>query len=147
MFDTTVEEMGKIFVTTELGGGGTVTAKSAGIAKSGVLNLLHHAGILREAPQPSYTRWLDMPSEACFVFAEEDGLLEFLKDPGEAVQHGEEIARIHPIGRTGAAPLPYTAAIDGLLAARHFPGLVKTGDCLAVVAVETTQPLDKKAKL
>ncbi|HEX3984414.1 MAG TPA: N(2)-acetyl-L-2,4-diaminobutanoate deacetylase DoeB, partial [Acidisoma sp.] len=137
MFDTTVEEMGKIFVTTELGGGGTVTAKSAGIAKSGVLNLLHHAGILREAPQPSYTRWLDMPSEACFVFAEEDGLLEFLKDPGEAVQHGEEIARIHPIGRTGAAPLPYTAAIDGLLAARHFPGLVKTGDCLAVVAVET----------
>jgi N2-acetyl-L-2,4-diaminobutanoate deacetylase len=44
------------------------------------------------------------------------------------------IARIHPIGRTGQAPAVYRAALDGILAARHFPGLVKTGDCLAVVA-------------
>ena len=28
----------------------------------------------------------------------------------------------------------YRAALDGVLAARHFPGLVKTGDCLAVIA-------------
>ena len=32
MYDSAAEEMGKIFITTELGGGGTATAKSAAIA-------------------------------------------------------------------------------------------------------------------
>jgi len=44
------------------------------------------------------------------------------------------IARIHAIGRTGLAPAEHRAGLDGLLAARHFPGLVQAGDCLAVVA-------------
>ncbi len=33
MFDTAVESLGKTFVTTELGGGGTATACSIGIAR------------------------------------------------------------------------------------------------------------------
>ncbi|MGO4833086.1 N-alpha-acetyl diaminobutyric acid deacetylase DoeB, partial [Rhizobiaceae sp. 2RAB30] len=32
-------------------------------------------------------------------------------------------------------PLEMRAKMSGLLAARHFPGLVKAGDCVAVVAV------------
>src|SRR5690606_32958941 len=47
MYDTAAEEMGKIFITTELGGGGTATAKSAGIAKRGIRNVLKAAGILK----------------------------------------------------------------------------------------------------
>ena len=35
MYDTAAEDMGKTFVTTELGGGGTATARTAGIAKRG----------------------------------------------------------------------------------------------------------------
>ncbi len=38
--------------------------------------------------------------------------------------------------RTGMAPVEIRAGLTGLLAARHFPGLVKAGDCAAVVAVE-----------
>jgi N-alpha-acetyl-L-2,4-diaminobutyrate deacetylase len=86
------------------------------------------------------TQWLDMPSSDCFVFAESDGLVEPLKDLGETVSNGEIIARIHPIGRTGSAPVEHRAALDGILAARHFPGLVKTGDCLAVIATLTGGP-------
>ena len=44
MFDTTAEESGKVFVTPELGGGGTATAASAAIAIRGGRNLLRHAG-------------------------------------------------------------------------------------------------------
>jgi N2-acetyl-L-2,4-diaminobutanoate deacetylase len=134
MYDTAAEAMGKVFVTTELGGGGTATARSAGIAKRGVANLLRHAGILAGEPETTPTRWLDMPSSDCFGFSLEDGLVEFLKDLGDPVAKGEVIARIHPVGRTGLAPAEHRAALDGLLAARHFPGLVKAGDCLAVVA-------------
>ncbi|HEX4764750.1 MAG TPA: N(2)-acetyl-L-2,4-diaminobutanoate deacetylase DoeB [Lichenihabitans sp.] len=134
MVDTTAEAMGKVFVTTELRGGGTATAASVAIARRGTANLLRHAGILEGRPEAGPTRWLDMPSAACFGFAEEDGLVEPLKDLGDPVRGGEVVARIHPTGRTGSAPFEHRAAIDGLLAARHFPGLVKAGDCLAVLA-------------
>ena len=135
MFDTTVEQLGKVFVTTELGGGGTATARSAGIAKRGTANLLRHAGILSGAVEERPTRWLDMPSDDCFTFSEIDGMMEPLVDLGDAVRKGQPIGRAWPIDRTGVAPYEYTAKMDGILAARHFPGLVKAGDCIAVLGV------------
>ncbi len=141
MYDTTAEAMGKVFVTTELCGGGTATARSVGIAKRGAANLLRHAGIVEGHVQPAATRWLDMPSAECFGFAEQDGLVEPCVDLGDPVRRGDVLARLHPIGRTGAAPAEHRAALDGILAARHFPGLAKPGDCLTVIAtVEDSQP-------
>jgi N-alpha-acetyl-L-2,4-diaminobutyrate deacetylase len=135
MYDTAAEEMGKVFVTTELSGGGTSSARTIRIAKRGTMNLLKYAGIVSGAPEIGPTRWLDMPSGDCFAFAEDDGLVEPCIDLGDAVRAGDVIARVHPIGRTGVKPAEYRAALDGVLAARHFPGLIKTGDCLAVLAV------------
>lgn len=135
MYDTTAEMMGKVFVTTELGGGGTARAETVAIARRGTRNLLKHFGILPGAPEKIATRWIDMPSEACFTFAESDGMVETCKDLGEPVTAGEVIARIHPTARTGLNPLEYKAAMSGILVARHFPGLVKSGDCLCVIGV------------
>lgn len=135
MYDTAAEEMGKTFVTTELGGGGTSRAATVRIARRGVMNLLRHAGIVEGAVEVASTRWLDMPSDDCFAFAEDEGLIETLVDIGEPIGEGEVVARIHPIARTGCAPGEIRARMDGILAARHFPGLVKAGDCAAVVAV------------
>lgn len=136
MYDTAAEEMGKVFVTTELGGGGTATARSAGIAKRGIRNVLRHAGILAGEVERQATQWLDMPSGDCFCFAEEDGMIEPLVDLGEPVEAGQVVARIHPVGRTGMAPQDIRAKLTGILAARHFPGLVKSGDSVSVVAVQ-----------
>lgn len=136
MYDTAAEEMGKVFVTTELGGGGTATARSAGIAKRGIRNVLRHAGILAGEVEQQATQWLDMPSGDCFCFAEEDGMIEPLVDLGEPVEAGQVVARIYPVGRTGMAPQDIRAKLTGILAARHFPGLVKSGDCVSVVAVQ-----------
>ena len=140
MLDTTVEEMGKVFVTTELGGAGTATARSIEIARKGSLNLLRHAGILKGKPEPRPLLWLDMPSSDCFAFAEDDGLVAFLRDLGDPVRSGETIARVYPTGRTGIAPVEYRAAMDGVLAARHVPGLIKAGDCLSVIATIAEKP-------
>lgn len=134
MFDTIAEETGKTFVTTELRGGGTATAESSRIAKIGVRNILKHMGILEGAVEAGTSRWLDMPSDSCFGFAEEAGLVEPLKDLGDRVAAGDVVVRIHRVDRTGAAPFEHCARIDGVLAARHFPGLVKVGDCLTVIA-------------
>ena len=133
MYDTAAEEQGKIFVTTELGGGGTSTANTVGIARRGAANVLRHAGILSGEPEPAPTRWLDMPSGDCFTFAEHDGLMEPLVDLGMPVEQGDVVARIHRVDRTGADVVDLRAGLSGILAARHFPGLVKAGDCAAVV--------------
>ena len=77
---------------------------------------------------------LDMPDGDCFIASEHDGLLEMCRDLGDSVDKGEVIARVHDATRSGVAPVEYRAARSGLLAARHFPGLVQCGDTLAVIA-------------
>ena len=135
MYDTAAEEMGKVFVTTELGGGGSATARTAGIAKRGVRNVLTKAGIIDGQVEARATAWLDMPDGDCFSFAEDGGLIEFVKDLGDNLRKGETVALIYPTGRTGAAPQEIRAKMDGILSARHYPGLVKSGDCVSVLAV------------
>ncbi len=134
MYDTLVEAQGKVFVTTELGGGGTATARSVRIARRGVRNLLIHAGIMAGEPEHAPSVWLDMPGDDCYHFATCEGLVEPLVDLGERVEAGAPLARIWPPDRTGLMPLDVPAQRSGVLAARHFPGLIQTGDCLAVVA-------------
>lgn len=135
MYDNAVEDMGKVFVTTELGGGGSSSARSNAIAKRGLRNVLIHAGILSGQMEPSPSIMLDMPSSDCFTFAEHDGLFEICADLGTEVRKGEVVAKVWPAERTGAPPAVYTAKMDGLVTARHFPGLIKMGDCMIVLAV------------
>jgi N-alpha-acetyl-L-2,4-diaminobutyrate deacetylase len=78
---------------------------------------------------------LDMPGGECFTFSEQDGLIEPWVDLGQPVRKGDVVAQVWPADRTGVPPAQYRAAIDGVLAGRHFPGLVKAGDCIAVTAV------------
>ncbi|MCJ1879136.1 N(2)-acetyl-L-2,4-diaminobutanoate deacetylase DoeB [Pseudomonas nitroreducens] len=134
MYDSAAEEQGKLFVTTELGGGGTSSARTVAIARRGVRNLLVEAGILCGEIEPAKSVMLDMPDADCFVASEHGGLLEMCRDLGERVERGEVLARVHDVLRTGAAPVEYRAKRSGILAARHFPGLVQSGDTLAVVA-------------
>lgn len=135
MFDTAVESQGKLFVTTELGGGGTATAASSRIAIRGARNLLRHVGILPGDVEISgQSVMLNMPGEECFHFADEAGLLQPLADLGDRVDTGQPLARIWPADRTGRPPIEVLAQMEGVVAARHFPGLVQMGDCLAVLA-------------
>lgn len=134
MFDTAAEAAGKVFVSTELGGGGSATARSVAVADRGVRQFLIHCGICRGELEQRPTVRLDMPDGDCYVTSLHDGLLEMCRDLGDTVTKGELIARVHDVRRTGTAPVDYHARRDGLLAARHFPGLIGCGDTLAVVA-------------
>ncbi|WP_395022374.1 N(2)-acetyl-L-2,4-diaminobutanoate deacetylase DoeB [Dongia sp.] len=135
MYDTAAEAMGKVFISTELGGGGSTSARTVGVAKRGVRNLLVHAGVMQGELARKSSVMLDMPDGDCFSFSEQDGLIEPCVDLGEAVGKGDLIARIWPADRTGVKPVEVRARMSGLAAGRHFPGLVKTGDCISVLAV------------
>jgi N-alpha-acetyl-L-2,4-diaminobutyrate deacetylase len=134
MYDTAAEEMGKVFVSTELGGGGTATAATVGIAKRGLGNLLRHAGILAGQAESRPTIRLHTPGTDCFITSESVGLVEFCAELGQDLRKGDLVARIHDVERTGRAALDYRANLDGLLIGRHFPGLIAMGDVIAVVA-------------
>ena len=137
MYDNAAEAMGKTFVTTELGGGGTSTPETVAIARKGLRNLLIHAGILAGTPEVTTTRHLSQSDEKCFHFSPRAGMVEFLKALGDPVSKGEVIARIWATDRTGVAPQEIFARMGGLLAVRHTHGLIQQGDCLAVLAQES----------
>lgn len=134
MYDTAAEEMGKVFLSTELGGGGSTTAKSVGITKRGVRNLLIHASILAGEEEHCESILLDMPGEDCYITSGSAGLIEYLVDLGGEVVKGDLIARVHDYERTGREPIEYRALRDGVLAGRHYPGTIQMGDVVAVVA-------------
>jgi N-alpha-acetyl-L-2,4-diaminobutyrate deacetylase len=136
MYDAAAEAMGKVFITTELGGGGTASAATVAIAKKGISNVLKQAGILDGPLQRSPSVALEMPDGQCFLYCENAGLLEVCLGLGNRVRKGQLLARIHDISRTGGEPTAYHSPLDGILAGRHFPGLIAMGDMLAVIAVE-----------
>lgn len=135
MYDTAAENMGKVFISSELGGGGTTTAYTVGIAKRGIRNILRHVGITKGEMEVDGTLNLDMPDERCYVFSETSGLVEHCVDLGEKVKIGQIVAKIHNIERTGLPPQEYYAGIDGIYTGRHFPGLITAGDFLAVISI------------
>ena len=135
MYDTAAENMGKVFISTELGGGGSTTAYTVEIAKKGIRNLLKHTGICEGELEISETLNLDMPDQRCYIFSETTGLVEHCVDLGNPVKEGQLVAKVHNIERTGVAPVEYFARIDGIYTGRHYPGLVVNGDFLGVVAV------------
>lgn len=141
MLDTAVEEMGKIFISTELGGNGTASAQSVGIADRGLRNVLIHFGLLKDtAPdlpgQP--TRLMGTPDANSFVIAGHGGMLEMCADLGDEVEVGQVLGRIYDYEDPAASAQTYTCQRAGTVISRHTPGLVQRGDCLAVVA----EPID-----
>lgn len=136
MLDTTVENLGKIFVTTELGGGGTATARTLAISFTGCLNVLSQTGLIQDEVTLCATRMLEMPDENCFVVSADAGLLDMRLELGQDVYQGDTLANIYPADRTGIEPITIKVPRNGVLMARHHPGLIKPGDCLAVIAEE-----------
>ena len=142
MYDTAAEKMGKVFIGTEIGGGGSASATTVGIAKRGIANLLKHAGILSGEPERGPSISLVTTDHRSFVTSEHSGLLEMCVDLGAEVKDGEVIALVHDIERMGTQPVEYTATIDGVLAGRHYPSLIQPGDNLAVIAIRVEENQD-----
>ena len=135
MLDGVVEELDKMFISTELGGGGSTTPARVAIADRAVHNLLCHLGVLDAAPVPTPTtpRFAYTPGDG-FTISDHAGIFEPLVELGAAIEAGQAVGRIHFFDEIDREPVTYDAPRRGFLYARHFPGLIKRGDCLAVLA-------------
>jgi N-alpha-acetyl-L-2,4-diaminobutyrate deacetylase len=138
MWDFVAGNSGRPFVTTELGGGGTTRPSTARIADHGVRNLLRHWGVLAGEPAPSESVRIHIPESGAYVTCETNGLIEWLIDLGDPIREGQVIALVHDPVRLGTAATEYRATIDGILAMRHYPGLVQMGDAIAMQAIDVS---------
>jgi len=142
MLDTAVEDMRKLFISTELGGSGTSTARSVAIAERGVYNLLSHFGVTEgrietpDVPDRTPTRMMQTPDGDCFTLVKHAGILEMTVDLGAWVEEGQVLGRIHDYEEPALPPVPYHARKSGMLLARHAPGIIQRGDCMAVIATD-----------
>jgi len=144
MLDTTVANMGKIFVGTELGGGGTSTPASISIAEIGIKNILAHFNIINEKPKTRAemglkpTRHMQMPDSKSFTFSEDSGIYETLIDLDTQVKIGDTLGQVHFPEKPERNPVSYKAQIEGVLIGRAHKALVYPGDFLALVAEEVS---------
>ena len=136
LFDSVVEAQGRVFISTELRGGGTTTPDTVALAEQGVDNVLRFAGILPGDPLPVSSQALEIPSADYYRVSEHRGLLEFTVALGDWVQQGEVLARVHSLDRTGQPPVDYRAPFAGMLIGRRHPARVDIGDTFAVLAVK-----------
>ncbi|MGB1540005.1 MAG: hypothetical protein ACPG80_03510, partial [Rickettsiales bacterium] len=120
MLDTIVEESGKIFLSTELGGGGTVTPATMEIADTGVRNLLAHFGVTqapvatREERGFPPTRLLHTPDDTSYVAADGNGIYEACTYLGQEVSKGQVVGRIHFIETPNREPIDCIAERSGV---------------------------------
>jgi len=63
-------------------------------------------------------------------------LVEHCVDLGEEVKTSQVIAGIDNFKRTCTPSQEYYAFIDGSYSGRHYSGLITSGDCLDVIAVQ-----------
>jgi N-alpha-acetyl-L-2,4-diaminobutyrate deacetylase len=137
MLDTAVENTGKIFLSTELGGGGFVSPRTLKIAENGIRNLLRHFEILpqNEEPVPE-TRFMQTPDVGGYLMAPQEGLYETLIELGDTVSAGQLIGRIHSLTDIAAPAVEVHAEIDGMLVTRAGRAHVKIWDTIAVIATD-----------
>jgi N-alpha-acetyl-L-2,4-diaminobutyrate deacetylase len=136
MLDAAVEQQGKLFLSTELGGGATVSPRALKVAELGIQNLLHHFGLLQAATAIPMTpsRLMEVPDGSYYVMATEAGIYEPFHNLGSDIEKDKPVGQIHFIDTPARPPLPLIAKQSGTFFCRRVQGRVERGDCVAVIA-------------
>lgn len=134
------ERQGKLVVSTELGGGGHVTAATHRVAQSGLGNVLRHVGVLRGEVTTRETpgiigRATDVEN---YLLAPESGLWETFVDLGDRVVTGQPVGQIHFLERPDREPAVVCAENDGIVFVVRAIATTDQGDNVAVIAREVS---------
>lgn len=136
------ERQGKVVASTELGGGGHVTAEVHRLTASGLRNVLRHEGVL--AGEPVTRASLGLPEQRIlmatelenYLLAPESGLWEVVVDLGQHVDAGDAVGRIHFLERPDREPEVVHALTEGIVCTVRAIAPTRQGDCVVVVARE-----------
>ena len=136
------ERQGKIVVSTELGGGGHVTAAIHRLAASGLRNVLRRFGVIEGEAVTRAS--LGLPEQVLlmateldnYLLAPESGLFETLVDLGQKVAVDEPVGRIHFLERPDREPEVILSRTAGTVCVVRAIATTDQGDNVVVVARE-----------
>lgn len=131
-FNAVSGELGVPTITTELGGGATLSPFGVELAEHGVRRLLKHFEITPriEVPLTKGTQLMEIPGVEYYIFAESDGLFEPAGKLGDEVVEGQFAGRIHSLDDPLKAPQELRFPKTGRIATRRFPTHTARGDCV-----------------
>ncbi len=136
------ERQGKVVVSTELGGGGHVTAEIHRLAASGLANVLRRFGVLEGEAVTRAS--LGLPEQVLlmateldnYLLAPESGLFETLVDLGQRVSVDEPVGRIHFLERPDREPEVILSKTAGIVCVVRAIATTDQGDNVVVIARE-----------
>lgn len=136
---------GVYHMSTELGGGGTVSLQALRLAEGGLLRLLHHVGLLKAepaGPKPAPIRFMHRVPANEYVFAQssERGLFEPYVGLGEEVRADQVVGMIHFPTAPWKEPEPVVATAGGMVVSRRITARTGLGDCVFALARDWTPP-------
>ena len=147
MMDSAAEDMGKLFLSTELGGGATLTPERVAIAERGVANLLAHFGLMEQpvAQSAAPTRVMCVPDTSWYVISRADGIFEPLVDLGAAVVAGQPLGQVHDPTDPLGEPAIHHAGRSGTVIAKRAMARCALGDSLFVLAEDAPSSRESPA--
>jgi predicted deacylase len=130
------ENMGKIVVTTEMGGAGQCSPNVMRVTETGVRNVLTHVGLFKGelAPPKHEVSVIAATRREDYHLSPAAGIYESFFELGDEVKEGQKLGQVHFPDRYDWEPEPVSAAGSGILICRRFPGGASRGDCVAVIA-------------
>ncbi len=135
MLDTVVEQSGKIFISTELGGGSFVSPRTLSIAENGIRNILRYFTIIPNFDEKiPETRFMETPENGGYLMSPNEGLFEPLIELGEQVHEGQLVGLLHSLTEIDSPAMEINSKIEGILVMRAGRTHVKHWDTIAVIA-------------
>jgi predicted deacylase len=132
------EGLGKVTLGTEMG-----SKAQFGVDMlhhtSRVRNVLHHAGILREAstdPGEAEPIVVAADNEEDYIMSPTSGIFEPFFELEDRIESGQQIGQVHCLEHPDRPAEPVVALSDGILFARRSVPLSRQGECLAVLTRE-----------
>lgn len=141
----TASDMGKLVVTTELGGGGYIPPSTNWFAIAGLRNSLRQVGVLKGDVEDRASlglppaKLLSSLDPANYVFAPVTGLLELHVAPGDEVSAQDLMARIHSVESPWDAPVEVTAPMAGYVCATRAISPTVAGDMVVTLGQEVSE--------
>jgi predicted deacylase len=136
------EAEGKVTVGSELGAGASVDRLGVQHAYEGVKNVLRHYRLLEEdvvkirPPNSEPTRLINADHMDAYVPAPRDGVWEPVIPPGQAVEEGELLGRLHDFSDHSSPALDILSPRKGWVAMLHLSARPRKGQTLFVIAEE-----------
>lgn len=137
----TAKRLGIPAMTTELGGGATLSVSGLKLCMDAVCRALVSLGVFPDRmakPAEQQTRFVEIKNQSSYVYAPCDGLFETFDEMGSEVKAGARAGCIHFLENPAWPPLDILYGATGLLCMKRPPAMVEAGDCLLLVVSDAS---------